>query len=530
MRLGIQSILLAAAAVVGASVWAGSAASVAQAQNALGRGDALDANLRVGDRRNPRTRDLRSEVRFRNALVTGNAPGGFSFRGDVGYSSPDDFRGATGSDDIFAFTRDSVFSALGARGVPSFDPLQMQMGLSTLPVISRPSAGFSANELRATPEDARLGELSINPVQLRPRSLRSTTEFISDLSLDPSIVSMGRTEEDETLYTVASPLRGVVMQPTPDYPSVLGERTAEDEEDAERPFDRPGRLTERIEPGREELRESLRVEPDRMVYEELLEQLRTMDAERRAQEQEEADREQAEEDAAAPGLPQAPDGLIETPAPIEDELQRLRDWLRLPTGETEREVAPAEAPEPPSLDRTIELIEQFSPEVETLTPPVAPSRNLYAEHMNRGQQMLDRGRWFDAEERFTSALMMRPDDPLAAAGRVHAQIGAGMFLSAAVNLEQLLREHPELIGAQYDASLLPSSERLASVRDTLRRRISEPGRRGRHAALLLAYLGHQVGDDKDVADAFEAIGAAGEGDEAGPFIEILRRVWLTPGR
>ena len=72
-----------------------------------------------------------------------------------------------------------------------------------------------------------------------------------------------------------------------------------------------------------------------------------------------------------------------------------------------------------------------------------------------------RGRFFDAEERFTAALSVRQGDPMAAVGRIHSQLGAGMFLSAAINLRGLLVAHPELAGVKYVPALLPGKEAMA---------------------------------------------------------------------
>ena len=108
---------------------AGSLASVtpgALAQNALGDGRALDANLQQGaGRQNApgRNSNFAEEVRFRNAIVTGNAPGGMSFRGEAGYLSSDDFRAPLGSDNLFSFQRDSLYSA-SRRGIRGVDALR----------------------------------------------------------------------------------------------------------------------------------------------------------------------------------------------------------------------------------------------------------------------------------------------------------------------------------------------------------------------------------------------------------------------
>ena len=58
----------------------------------------LDGDHRYG-RFNPagRNANMANEIRFRNAIVTGNAPNGLSFRGDAGYLAADDFSAETGA-------------------------------------------------------------------------------------------------------------------------------------------------------------------------------------------------------------------------------------------------------------------------------------------------------------------------------------------------------------------------------------------------------------------------------------------------
>lgn len=62
--------------------------SPAAAQTALGDGTALDASPSSQGRVNPARPSFSQELQFRNAIVTGNAPGGLSFRGDLGYRAP----------------------------------------------------------------------------------------------------------------------------------------------------------------------------------------------------------------------------------------------------------------------------------------------------------------------------------------------------------------------------------------------------------------------------------------------------------
>src|SRR5882672_6516540 len=81
----------------------------AAAQSALGTGNALDHNL------SPTSGGINSPVpiedfRLRNQIITGNVAGGRGFRGSVGYTAENDFRGRLGSNELFSFRADSAYS------------------------------------------------------------------------------------------------------------------------------------------------------------------------------------------------------------------------------------------------------------------------------------------------------------------------------------------------------------------------------------------------------------------------------------
>ncbi len=80
------------------------------AQHALGGGAALDGSLFGGPNRFNQAAPL-PNYRSRNLLVTGNVAGGRGFRDTVGYGAEFDFRGETGSDDLFTERANSAFSA-----------------------------------------------------------------------------------------------------------------------------------------------------------------------------------------------------------------------------------------------------------------------------------------------------------------------------------------------------------------------------------------------------------------------------------
>ncbi|MEM1423299.1 MAG: hypothetical protein AAGH64_04775, partial [Planctomycetota bacterium] len=208
----------------------------------------------------------------------------------------------------------------------------------------------------------------------------------------------------------------------------------------------------------------------------------------------------------------------------------LQTDFALPETEEGDRIEPVETLEQRLL-RTIEDARDVlgrSVEIDELR--VASDDPAYLRHFERGVELLEEGRYFDAEERFAAALQLAQGDPMAAIGRLHAQIGAGMYLSAGTNLRRLVIAYPELLAARLDARFLPTGERLDATRELLRERMGQGFMLNRDAAALLAYLGVQTGNERDVEDglaryrALTTDGRTGESDALAP---LLERAWLS---
>ncbi len=135
------------------------------------------------------------------------------------------------------------------------------------------------------------------------------------------------------------------------------------------------------------------------------------------------------------------------------------------------------------------------------------------------------GRFLNAERNYRQIRLEAPDNPLAEAGMIHAQLGAGMVRSAAFNLRTLFEDHPELIATRYGQNLLPPADRLDWLRQELQRMIDaeasnlDPG-------LMMAYLGHQVESRQLVR---YGLAIAEDASPLDPLLPVLRRIWLdTP--
>jgi len=511
-------------------------AGLALGQDALGNGHALDRNTLVGGQGlNSPTRDLMAEIRFRNALVTGNVPGGAGFRGATGYGLANDFRQRVGSDDLFAFRRDSFTSGLAGTGIRGTEALQYQFALTVgnepprnlrgslltsrtgerltvgLPSDSIDVGGGVTDIRRATPEE--MGEYEPGTVL----SLRSISAHRAGLSLAPSMLTMIEGPEGTTQGLVSSPLRGLARE------DLLGDSEAIDGDPGapvqpERGVGAPG----------SGLRETPAV-PGSDVAGDVRDKL-SMDYATRVPE--------GVTPAVDPGAGAEPEGAAAMRGgdPFLEQLTVLQRVLR--EGEL-AETAGAEGGtgatpvSPPVMSDRItgwkELVNTLKDGVGTVQvpPPKLDNASAYDLHVNRAKDMLSQGRFFEAEQRFTMALAARPGDAIASIGRVHAQIGAGLDLSAAVNLRAFLVEHPEFVGARYEATLLPSEDRLGVASRRLTEQVSGEGasRGRRESALLLAYVSFLRGDRISTILGLERLGegAAGRRD---PLTPLLRAVWL----
>lgn len=517
------------------------AAGPALGQFKLGDGTKLDRNpLRGSGRRNPSGPDFAAEVRFRNAIVTGNAPGGLSFRGDVGYQASGEFSSRLGSNDLFAFRRDSVFSGLAGMGIRGTDALQYQFALTTgstpprglvgTGVVDRAGAQVTIESIRArhqgTAVDGPVGTIAPGQPGADTRGtdlwvLRSPSAFVSTRALQPALVATMQDQSGRVLGLTASPLRGLIASPmgtprpakpapvTQPPPELIG-RADFGADGAPKPGARPAEAD---------------AAPARSGYDDLMARLASREADDRTA-----------TPAAGERVPQWRRGLDDLRRDFDRTDERAeRDRLANPQrperdGGTGPGAATQTGDKPESRRETLNALRDAGREPITRLAPAG--FDAYSLHMSRGEKFLAEGQYFFAEERFTAALNARPSDPMAAIGRVHAQLGASLYASAAINLRRVFTANPELIGAKYGGNLLPDRERARAIIERLEVMSVEGKGVGRETGFLVAYLGFQLGDSAAV-DRGLALLSAPAGDapaDAGleRLAEVIREVWTAP--
>jgi hypothetical protein len=493
------------------------------------------------------------EVQMRNALVTGNVSGLGSFRGNVGYSAPSEFRGSLGSDQSYSFRR-SAASSIGQRSIRGGDAIRYQMGNTTGSsynsgsLISR-SGLTGRNAAQAAPGSESISARQSSGFGYSPlnSSLRSTATFTSGQSLQPRVLT--RTDAAGTdRTTLGSSLLGVRELPNSISPAFQSPA------DKARDELRPGQVPSTVQPisqsavnrTSDPLVENLApgMSLSRSVVDELRDRQAKLASEK-AMGRAAVGTGKVEGDANAASGEQAPrvDAWQERVAELRRKLLPKSDQdilagrrFRSPLQQLKDNIEEQKRGISKILDDdTVAVLRDGAGQTRQFV--AAGGNDAYSEHMTNGQKLMGEGRYFDAEERFSKALAAKDGDPTALAGRLHAQLGAGLYLSAGVNLRDLFSNNPEVIAMRYTGDTIPPPDRLVSIASDLRARINRMRDLGGvlsiDEGLLLSYIAWQLGDAGLVSEGLVAADAADKqrvstGEEADPLIEVLRKVWL-PG-
>ncbi|HYE02088.1 MAG TPA: hypothetical protein VD963_02515 [Phycisphaerales bacterium] len=520
------------------------ACSSALGQNALGDGQALDRNLRAGSGgRNSPGRDIQAQIRYQNAIVTGNAPLGHSFRGNVGYTAAEEFRADLGSNNLYPFLRESAFSALPSLGIRGTEALRHQFAVSTG---QAPVPGFSGTFSVPRSGAGATGAWAAS-------SYRTTADFVGSQGVTPSVLGMVTLRDGSAAALTASPLLGLRTRAEDPLrsrvpgalpvPGIVSDREAPD-----------GRTIDPLD--REERAER------RRSSDALGQPLGTTGTDTRVRDTPQSDRLDLSADTTS--STRVPAGAERERARPDDEapaLDRIEELRRLLLGDEDQPAADdptapgpetgpggqapggpeprarttpdrtGSAPDAAALElarRTGARLRELAGAPVRLAEPSAEDRSAYAQHMRAGQEFLGRQQFFAAEDRFMRALGYVPGDVRAQIGRVHAQLGAGLYVSAAMNLRSLFALHPEAVPRRYESDLVPSGARLETILAQLRQRIRpDDSIILREGGLLLAYLGHQSASPALVEEGLGAMErGAREGDRSHrALLEMLRAAW-----
>jgi len=544
------------------------------AQDALGGGNVLDNSLSTEGNINPRA--AQEDYRVRNLLVTDNVPGGRGFRESVGYTAAGDFRGTLGSDDFYQFRSQSAFSAPAFINYGrTYEQLRFGSGLASLE-FSRDFQGSTLRDLQ-TPSQPVPGELIDARMRLDRISRSSQSLGVYESAPASEVVGVMYDKDGRAQVARASSLTGISLTPVDGDgqqigltlydmarireqgaadaagESVVGKQFEPAFDAAFDPFQRnaaerpkpetqitgervDGRIgtdmqgeridsrenVDRVNPGqqssyRDVLKRvveryadrddvSLNIDPSllkefQQEYDDLRKELRGINVDQQitrtvpqfGTEEETDEPEPIDPDAMPPGTSGISDPLT---APV------------LPDGS-----------DLSNIDQLAGAL-RHGQQIAKLT---AGEQTRFNELVAQAEQSLRQGEFFLAERRFDRALRFNPGNPLATAGMGHAQIGSGLYLSAALTLRTLLTNNPEMIDVQYDTGLVPARGRLESAITSLRERIGKQQDVAMNS-FLLAYIGRLLGDRTIMTEGLDHFAKASPSD---PLEKLLRAIWLA---
>jgi hypothetical protein len=138
------------------------------------------------------------------------------------------------------------------------------------------------------------------------------------------------------------------------------------------------------------------------------------------------------------------------------------------------------------------------------TDPEAFSMSRFKHHFQEGQEHLKNGRYYAAADSFALASIYKSDEPLCLAGRGHALLAAGEYISSALFLSRAIEADPEYLKTKIDLAATLGGQhilgsRIADVKEWLLR--SGSGQ----LDFLLGYIYYRMGR---LGPAQQAIDAA----------------------
>lgn len=573
--------ILAAAALASVPALIALTASPAPAQHRVGDdGHALDANNRIGSGGYNRGRDVPYRVSG-NQIVTGNVTGGREFRGPVGYTDPQAFRGPTAGNPSDRFVRDS--SGSPTSFAPEVDLTRPMPYYGSSRAVAPPPGftreGFSGGYVPA-PEvthraigDERLGVVtSVPPANIAPMP----GELLLPGPVDPTTQS--------PTFLSASPLYGVrrfnVESPSDRYflsnytnagaargANVLDERTIRkyrdelnsslvpqpgqnqsgDQAQGQQPQGQPRQGTDSAQP--QPLNSGQRLDAPQAPGDQRLagqftnpnyagnpadtgqgqrnrllvppEQQSTQYAElHRRLERTNQDRQlnDAEANRQFQELRRAQQGKDQDNAAGEN------PYMQRPQAPQAQQPAPVvgdqgESPKP--AERPAQHPAPLA--IDSLAKGVEAQglSNL----LKQAESLMAEGKFAAALDQYDAAQQVAPNNPMILLGRANAELGAGFYSRAEAHIREAILTDPAILVGQYDLKKFIGNDRLQKVVSELKE-IARTEQSQTTPVFLLSWIAYNTGNARQAAGYLDlAEKRMGRPDA---IYRVMREVWQLP--
>lgn len=147
------------------------------------------------------------------------------------------------------------------------------------------------------------------------------------------------------------------------------------------------------------------------------------------------------------------------------------------------------------------------------------------EVMTEAEELMKQQKFASALERYDTAELVAPNNPLVALGRAHAELGASYYSRAETHLREAFRGNPALLMGQYDLRSFLGDDRLQFLVKDLKE-IANKEERSPRPAFLLAYIAYNTGNESMAASYLDLAEKRAGGQD--PVFQLLRKHWVLP--
>lgn len=130
------------------------------------------------------------------------------------------------------------------------------------------------------------------------------------------------------------------------------------------------------------------------------------------------------------------------------------------------------------------------------------SKDKFNEYMRKAENFLKEAKYYKAADAYTLALMFKPDDPLAYAGKSHALFASGEYMSSSLFLQRALDIFPEYAAFKIDlVAMVGDKDQLESRISDVRLWLAKSDAAELH--FLIAYIYYQMGRPPEAVTAID---------------------------
>jgi tetratricopeptide (TPR) repeat protein len=136
-------------------------------------------------------------------------------------------------------------------------------------------------------------------------------------------------------------------------------------------------------------------------------------------------------------------------------------------------------------------------ELKSLAAGPAGPMTPFEELMKQGEAQMKAGKYLEAGDAYQLAVASQPNNALAILGRGNAELAAGMYESAATDLQFVFTKKPELISVKYALGDYIPVERQGTLIADLTN-LAQGKATGNMSSFLLCYLCYQTGRKQEL--------------------------------